>query len=240
MLIFEKYFWSCCFQLIYILILLLNLYKDTFCKVDLFAPLLGDIEAIILCSFDFDLKKKKIRPPVRPPLLKKSCGGQPNNYFLCLMKNKLKWKVRLFHINNSNDSVYLFLNHNHILLLKSACTTRKAAQLITFDKFKNNVFLHVQMYAKIMIFCTKSARKIAEFQACIKLSKFYILMLHLPSGPMLGNSLYSFHKCFTVQHAIWLWVSLADHCVLVYMPFVTTISWMITSFVCYRYSYFIN
>ena len=68
------------------------------------------------------------------------------------MKNKLKWKVRLFHINNSNDSVYLFLNHNHILLLKSACTTRKAAQLIAFDKFKNNVFLHVQMYAKIMIF----------------------------------------------------------------------------------------
>ena len=43
------------------------------------------------------------------------------------------------------------------------------------------------MYAKIMIFCTKSARKIAEFQACIKLGKFYILMLHLPSGPMLGK-----------------------------------------------------
>ena len=67
-----------------------------------------------------------------------------------------------------------------------------------------------------MIFCTKSARKIAEFQACIKLGKFYILMFHLPSGPMLGNSVYSFHKCFTVQHAIWLWISLADHCVLVY------------------------
>ena len=40
--------------------------------VDLFAPLLGDMEAIIPCSFDFDLKfkkkiiikkKKKIRPP---------------------------------------------------------------------------------------------------------------------------------------------------------------------------------
>ena len=36
------------------------------CKVDLFAPLLGDIEAIILCSFDFDLKKKK-NPPARSP-----------------------------------------------------------------------------------------------------------------------------------------------------------------------------
>ena len=125
------------------------------------------------------------------------------------MKKKLKWKVRLFHLNNSNDSVYLFLNHNHILLLKSACTTRKAAQ---FDKFKNNVFLHVQMYAKIMIFCTKSARKIAEFQACIKLGKFYILMLHLPSGPVLGNSLYSFHNmimsisgrplCFSLCHLL--------------------------------------
>ena len=195
------------------------MYKDIFCKVDLFAPLLGDIEAIILCSFDFDLKKKKkkIRPPVRPPLLKKKFWRTTKQLlFLGFMKYKLKWKVKLFHINNSNDSVYSFLNHNHILLLKSTCTTRKAAQLITFDKFKNNVFLHVQMYAKIMIFCTKSARKIAEFQACIKLGKFYILMLHLPSGPMLGNSVYSFHKCFTVQHAIWLWISLADHCVLVY------------------------
>ena len=37
-------------------------------KVDLFGPLLGDIEAIILCSFDFDLKKKikKKNPPARP------------------------------------------------------------------------------------------------------------------------------------------------------------------------------
>ena len=159
------------------------------------------------------------------------------------MKYKLKWKVRLFHINNSNDSVYLFLNHNHISLLKSTCTTRKAAQLITFDKFENNVFLHLQMYAKIMIFCTKSARKIAEFQACIKLGKFYILMLHLPSGPMLGNSVYSFHKCFTVQHAIWLWVSLADHCVLVYASGYNHL--MNDCFICLlqifgRYSYFIN
>ena len=52
-------FLSCCFQLVYILILVLNLYKDIFGKVDLFAPLLGDTEAIIPCSFDFDLKKKK-------------------------------------------------------------------------------------------------------------------------------------------------------------------------------------
>ena len=77
-LIFKKYFLNCCLQLVYILILVLNLYKDIFGKVDLFAPLLGDKEAIILCSFDFDLKKKK---SARPPLLKKSCGGQPNNYF---------------------------------------------------------------------------------------------------------------------------------------------------------------
>ena len=35
--------------------------KRFFGKVDLFAPLLSDIEAIILCSFDFDLKKKN--PP---------------------------------------------------------------------------------------------------------------------------------------------------------------------------------
>ena len=55
---FLKYFLSCCFQLVYILILVLNLYKDIFGKVDLFAPLLGDIVAIIPCSFDFDLEKK--------------------------------------------------------------------------------------------------------------------------------------------------------------------------------------
>ena len=186
--------------------MVLNLYKDIFCKVDLFAPLLGDIEAIILCSFDFDLKKKSARPFARLFSKKRLWRTTKQLFFLGFMKYKLKWKVRLFHINNTNDSVYLFLNHNHILLLKSTCTTTKAAQLITFDNFKNNVFLHVQMYAKIMIFCTKSAWKIAEFQACIKLGKFYILMLHLPSGPMLGNSVYSSHKCFTVQHAIWLWV----------------------------------
>ena len=39
--------------------MVLNLYLEIlFGKVDLFAPLLGDIEAIILCSFDFDLEKK--------------------------------------------------------------------------------------------------------------------------------------------------------------------------------------
>ena len=38
------------------MILVLNLYKDFYGKVDLLAPLLGDIEAIIPCSFDFDLK----------------------------------------------------------------------------------------------------------------------------------------------------------------------------------------
>ena len=79
----SKIFLSCCFQLVYILIPVLNLYKDMFGKVDLFAPLLGDIEAIIPCSFDFDLKKKN--PPARPfskkKKKKKSCGGQPNNYF---------------------------------------------------------------------------------------------------------------------------------------------------------------
>ena len=57
------------------------MYKDIFGKVDLFAPLLGDIEAIILCSFDFDLKKKKKKKSAQVPLLKKSCGGQPKKYF---------------------------------------------------------------------------------------------------------------------------------------------------------------
>ena len=76
------------FSTFYILILVLNLYKDIFGKVDLFAPLLGDIEAIIPCSFDCDLKKKgkKIHPPVpsqkKKKKKKKNCGGQPNNYFL--------------------------------------------------------------------------------------------------------------------------------------------------------------
>ena len=35
-----------------------------FGKVDLFTPSLGDKEAIIPCSFDFDLKKNK-NPPAR-------------------------------------------------------------------------------------------------------------------------------------------------------------------------------
>ena len=76
-LIFQKYWFKTCIKRVY-------------GKVDLFAPLLGDIEAIILCSFDFDLKKKlkqktnkqtntQIRPSPPPP--KKSCGGQPNIYF---------------------------------------------------------------------------------------------------------------------------------------------------------------
>ena len=43
------------------------MYKDIFGKVDLFAPLLGDIEAIIPCSFDFDLEKTKIKQNIRPP-----------------------------------------------------------------------------------------------------------------------------------------------------------------------------
>ena len=59
-----KIFLSCCFQLVYILILVLNLYLDIFGKVDLFAPLLGDTDAIILCSFDFDMEKKNL--PARP------------------------------------------------------------------------------------------------------------------------------------------------------------------------------
>ena len=44
-------------------------------EVDLFAPSLGNKEAIISCSVDFDLGRKKSAP------LKKSCGGQPYNYF---------------------------------------------------------------------------------------------------------------------------------------------------------------
>ena len=54
------------------------LYKVFFGKVDLFEPLLGDIEAIIPSTLTLIWKKKK---SARPPLLIKSCGGQPNNYF---------------------------------------------------------------------------------------------------------------------------------------------------------------
>ena len=56
-------------------------------KAYLFAPSLSEKEVIISCSFDFDLEKKKI---AHPHLLQKSCGGQPNNYFLvsyCLLYN---------------------------------------------------------------------------------------------------------------------------------------------------------
>ena len=41
--------------------------KRSFGKVDLFAPLFGDKEAIIPCSFDFDLKKKIIEKLKNPP-----------------------------------------------------------------------------------------------------------------------------------------------------------------------------
>ena len=58
------------------------MYKDIFGKVDLFAPLLGDIEAIILCSFDFDLKKKKL--PARP-FSKKVVEDNQTIIFLGLM-----------------------------------------------------------------------------------------------------------------------------------------------------------
>ena len=93
---FKNIFLSCSFQLVYILILVLNLYIKIFLgKVDLFAPSLGDIEAIILCSFDFDLKKnllkKKICLPA-PSQKKKSCGGQPNNYFF-RPKHKNWWNT---------------------------------------------------------------------------------------------------------------------------------------------------
>ena len=57
--------------------------KEIFGKVDLFVPLLGDVEAIIPCSFDFDLEKKKL-PTC--PYSKKCCGGQPNNYFFLGLK----------------------------------------------------------------------------------------------------------------------------------------------------------
>ena len=61
--------------------------RDFFGKEDLFAPLFGDIETIIMCSFDFDLKKRnktkqnKKSARLHLHVLKKSCGGQPNNYF---------------------------------------------------------------------------------------------------------------------------------------------------------------
>ena len=53
-------------------------------------------------------------PPARPFSKKVVEDNQTIIFLGLMMKNKLKWKVRLFHINNSNDSVYLFLNHNHI------------------------------------------------------------------------------------------------------------------------------
>ena len=62
------------------------MYEEIFLgEVDLFAPtFIGDKEAIIPCSLDFDLEKKKKRKKICKPSLtcsKKSCGGQPSNYF---------------------------------------------------------------------------------------------------------------------------------------------------------------
>ena len=80
--IFWKYFLICCFQLVYILTLVVNLSKDIFGKVVLFAPLLGEIEAIIPCSFDSGLKKK-IRPPT--PSQKKLWRTTKQLFFLGLI-----------------------------------------------------------------------------------------------------------------------------------------------------------
>ena len=60
--------------------------KRFFGKVDLFAPSLGDKEAIIhhvtsTLIWKKNLKKKK-KNSARPHLLQKSCGGQPNNFSL--------------------------------------------------------------------------------------------------------------------------------------------------------------
>ena len=57
--------------------------KRFFGKVDLFAPSLGDKEAIIPYSFNFDLKKNKesLKKSARPHLLQKSYGGQPKHYY---------------------------------------------------------------------------------------------------------------------------------------------------------------
>ena len=51
--------------------------KIIFGKADFFAPLLSNIEAIILCSVDFDLGEKKSGCPHQ---LQKSYG-QPDKYF---------------------------------------------------------------------------------------------------------------------------------------------------------------
>ena len=54
-----------------------------FGKVDLFVHLLKAKETIILCGFNFNLKKKK-HPPTP---MKKSCGGQRNNIIYLRLKN---------------------------------------------------------------------------------------------------------------------------------------------------------
>ena len=65
------------------------MYKDISGKVDLFAPLLVDTKAIILCSFDFDLKnsqKKKKKSPARP-FSKKVVEDNQTIIFLGLIEN---------------------------------------------------------------------------------------------------------------------------------------------------------
>ena len=85
------------------------MYKDIFCKVDLFAPLLGDLETIIPCTFDFDLERKK---SAHPPLLKKVVednqtiiilgliGNLKGQYFTNLMKilDETKWECHCLNL----------------------------------------------------------------------------------------------------------------------------------------------
>ena len=72
--------------------------KIFFGKVDLFAPLLGDIEAIILCSFDVDLEKN---PPVCP--FSKKVVEDNQTIFL-----GLKWVKRLKQLGTFFAVLFIF------------------------------------------------------------------------------------------------------------------------------------
>ena len=89
-------------------------------EVDLFAPLLGDIEAIILCSFDFDLENKKQKQKsTRPPLLIKSCGGQPNNYFFRPNGAVITFVRSVYHLFSSECFLFSYLKIVRITFYKS-------------------------------------------------------------------------------------------------------------------------
>ena len=82
--------------------------KRFFGKVDLFAPLLGDIEALFV-SFDFDLKRKNLKKKKNLPARTYSKKVVEDNQTIIFLGLR-KWKmITIFITLNVHASIDLFI-----------------------------------------------------------------------------------------------------------------------------------